>query len=61
MTKPSCSIVLKVEPATLHRTGLGTICGRIYLQTNAGGFPAVGWSDIIVPVLSAWLGAVHSV
>jgi len=44
------TILLKVEPDSLRRTGRRTISGRIYLQTNTGGSPQVGWSDIVVPV-----------
>ena len=47
------TILLKVEPDSLRRSGMGTISGRIYLQTDAGGFPEVGWDDIVVPVLCA--------
>ena len=54
-------VLLKVEPDSLRRTGKGTISGRVYLQTNKGGFPGVDWSDIVVAVLCAWLDAINLV
>ena len=53
--------MLKVEPDTLQQTKLGTISGRIYLQSPTGGFPALGWTDLIIPVLCAWLSAIRTV
>jgi hypothetical protein len=55
------AILLRVDPDSLRRSRIGTISGRIYLQTNAGGFPEAGWDDIVVPVLCAWLDAVNSI
>jgi len=61
MMTSSNIVLLKVEPDSLRRTGKGTISGRVYLQTNKGGFPGVDWSDIVVAVLCAWLDAINLV
>ncbi|HXJ40167.1 MAG TPA: hypothetical protein VNH18_12890 [Bryobacteraceae bacterium] len=55
------AILLRVDPESLQRSRMGTISGQVYLQTDAGGFPEVGWDDIVVPVLYAWLNAVNFV
>jgi hypothetical protein len=60
MVAPTSAVSLKVEPASLNRSRLGTISGRIYLQTGTGGFPSAGWSDIVLPMLCAWFNALKS-
>jgi hypothetical protein len=55
------AILLRVDPESLRRSRTGTISGQVYLQTDAGSFPELGWDDIVVPVLCAWLNAVNFV
>jgi hypothetical protein len=52
------TVGLIVDPSSLRRSRLGTISGQIYLQTTQGAFPGLGWSDIVIPFLCAWLNAI---
>jgi hypothetical protein len=49
---------LEVEPESLQKSRLGTVSGRIYIETDEGGFPGLGWNDVILPVLCAWVRAI---
>ena len=52
-----------VEAASLERTALGGVSGRIWLRDGDGetqaDFPEVGWSDLPVALLAAWLPALE--
>jgi hypothetical protein len=52
------TVGLTVDASSLRRSRLGTISGQIYLQSNQGAFPALGWSDMAIPFLCAWLNAI---
>jgi hypothetical protein len=46
---------LVVDPASFERKAIGPVWGTVFFQFDQGSFPASGWSDIVVPIVTAWL------
>lgn len=53
-------IGLVIIPESFARSDYGTISGEVYLRFADLFFPERGWSDIVVPVTSAWLVALQN-
>jgi hypothetical protein len=45
------SVVMKCDSTSLHVTRAGVVWGDIWLDVGSGGFPEIGWNDMLVPVL----------
>jgi hypothetical protein len=45
------------EPASFRCSRLGTISGEFYLRVGNSFFPEERWTDLVLPVANAWLGA----
>ncbi len=50
-----------VDPATFERKSVGPVWGTIFFQFAQGCFPAAGWSDIVVPIITAWLKMINRI
>lgn len=50
-----------VDPHTFERKKIGPVWGTIFFQFEQGCFPAVGWSDIVVPIITEWLAVISRV
>lgn len=50
-----------VDPHTFERRKIGPVWGTIFFQFEQGCFPAVGWSDIVVPIITEWLAVISRV
>ena len=50
-------VTLVVDPASFRQSARGTISGQIFIRMADGGFPMIGWSDVVLPVLAAWVRA----
>ena len=50
-----------VDPATFQLKKIGPVWGTIFFQFEQGCFPAVGWSDIVVPIITEWLAVISCV
>jgi hypothetical protein len=46
--------------STLSRSGMGSITGQIFLQSEWGSFPGAGWSDFPVAVLAWWIEGLNN-
>jgi hypothetical protein len=53
----SIEIFLVADVGTLEVRPSGPATGGIWLVTESGAFPAAGWNDFIVVILSWWAGA----
>ena len=58
---PQVEIVVELE--TLQRSTRGGIAGRVWLRDGSpdtqADFPEVGWSDLPVALLAAWMAELH--
>jgi hypothetical protein len=50
-----------VDTATFERKSGGPVWGTIFFQFGRGCFPAPGWSDIVVPIIAAWLTMINRI
>jgi hypothetical protein len=50
-----------VDPSTFERKKIGPVWGTIFFQFEQGRFPAAGWSDIVVPIITEWLAVLSRV
>ena len=44
-----------VDPVTFEGNTISPVWGTIFFQFEQGCFPAPGWSDIVVPIITEWL------
>jgi hypothetical protein len=45
------SVVMKCDSTSLNVTRSGVVWGDVWLDVGAGGFPEIGWNDMLVPVM----------
>jgi hypothetical protein len=50
------------DPNTLHQSKMGSVTGVVYFDFGGGRqFPAAGWSDFVIIVVSWWLAALDRI
>lgn len=47
--------IVRVNPGSLRRSGLGTISGEFWCELDSTSFPETNWTDLPLPVLDWWL------